>query len=203
MRVRALLDSPGRNSFGMVGFIAEMSDQKLRSIGLSGRLNRQEISTFHFTQLVHDGHALDVSSVNVSIDDDLESPAAGWLGTGFVETLAHVAGPDHGAPLDRFIIPDRGTFWIQSTQELYAHLRNWTEAAARMAILRRDTSLADLMEWALPDAPETGAAVWYTSSPEARERHIAWQLRIDPSRNRSELIAKYDRIIHSVIDHGI
>jgi len=204
MLILALLDKPGRESFGMVPFVARFGDGSMCPMGFAGRPNGVPITSVQLHDLLHAGHALDVSSVKVEASEQIASPVAGWLGRGFEEKFRTLEAPVPDLPAERVFLGDRGSFWIENTAQMYMRLFRWTVKTAKRAIREKNAPLADLLAWALPNEPETQAAIWYTrGSKDEQDECLAWQLRWRPLSTRVSLLSEFNTFIQYVLGKSV
>ena len=203
MRVLALLDNPSRESFGMVPFVARFGDGSMCPMGLAGRANKMPITPVQLYELFHAGHALDVSAAKAEFSEKIDSPAAGWLGRGFEEKFRTLGAPVPDLPAERVFLGDRGSFWIENTAQMYMRLFYWMIKTAKRAIREKNAEFADLLAWALPNEPETQAAIWYTrDSEDAQNDCLAWQLRKLPRCSRIGILAEFNKFIQYVLSQN-
>jgi len=196
MLILALLDKPSRESFGMVPFVARFGDGNMYTVGLKGRSDGMPFTSVQLYELFHAGHALDVSAAKAEVSGQIVKPVAGWLGRGFEEKFRTLGAPVPDLPAERFFLGDRGSFWIDNTPAMFMRLLGWTVRTAKRAIRENNAEFADLMARALPDEPETQAAIWYTrSSQPAKDDYLAWQLRKLPRFTRDGLLAELNKFI--------
>jgi hypothetical protein len=167
----------------MVPFIVRGDDGRYL---VSGHTSVAEIDDSQFLALLSNtAGVLDVADAGAELPVFDRTLVAGWLGDRFLEACAELGASSPDVPDTRFVAAGRGSFWIGPSAEVYGCLARWTEAAARQAIRDKDEKLADLMAWALPLAPETVAATWWTrTTGESRHSYLEWQARLIAGNGR-------------------
>ncbi|MDE2001379.1 MAG: hypothetical protein KGI60_02295 [Patescibacteria group bacterium] len=207
MKVLALLDPPSTQSFGMVPFVVDDGlDDLYICIGLSGSFgSRNFISKKEFSVLVRDGHAINVSHLRIPVTFDLKNPlpvVAGWLGSEFAKKAAAVGVPAPDIPHGRKLPDGTGLFWFEDSGTMHRRLRSWIRAAAPRAFKEKNKDIVRLMEWAMPLAPETLAALWHVRDSRAdKERELNWQLSCSNRKatTRKSLIAAHKKVMQQYV----
>jgi hypothetical protein len=196
MKVVALLDRPGEQSFGMVPFVVLGKDHKLRVIGLIGA-RTDTITTPELCQLIEAGHAWSVHSSGARIATTHGNAlAAGWIGRMFEQQIGAIGAPPHTAPTQRYVLEGVGSFWIDDSAEIYRCLSNWVDACAARVFREKSAAIAEMMDWTLPDMPVTQAAVWWTKkTTEEKQAYATFISRtVRRGTDPTALAAEYDHI---------
>lgn len=177
-KIVALLDTPSPKSFGMLSFI--VSDSEGHCVLANGAMTRPIRHTdMSARDLVNGGHAVDVSSFNITVAECPVRAAAGWIGQVFMEQVRNATAPTPDLPAKRYRIEGAGEFWIGASGDVYRRLSDWIDRAAFRVFREKNRALADMMVWTLPDRIETQAARWYTrESVQEQAKLLALDVRI-------------------------
>jgi hypothetical protein len=171
MRAIALLDKPTPASFGMASVVVA-DGETLRVLGLAGPsvhrgrgLGRSDVE-----ELVRGGHALPLDS---EVPADLApDTVALWLGDSFAES-ARALGLSPAPLLASHMTATGGTFFLAPAAIAHPYLERWiVHAFQRFRAERAEHPrkvIADLMNWVLPNRPESMAAAWATAARPERE----------------------------------
>lgn len=136
------------------------------------------ITTSSVDDLITGGHALPVA--DAVLDDDIdENAVALWLGNRFHELAQKLRLPPAPLPARKFEVPE-GRFFIGNPSKMFVYLEQWVARAFERFSKENDaelrTQIASLMQWTLPDHPESLAATWQVASDP--ERELQRQLQI-------------------------
>ncbi len=129
---------------------------------------------------------------------------AGWYGNNFKAQLVQLNALAPDIPAEHYVLPQIGSFWFESPEVMYPRLRNWLKTTAPRVFKEKNRALANLMQWALPSAPETLAAMWYTQcTHQEQSDEIDLQMKIYARgmkvKTRAVLIALHETLIRSYL----
>lgn len=114
------------------------------------------------------------------LDDDIDKNAVAlWLGNRFHELAQKLRLPPAPLPARKFEVPE-GRFFIGNPSKMFVYLEQWVARAFERFSKENDAELraqiASLMQWTLPDHPESLAATWQVARDP--ERELQRQLQI-------------------------
>jgi hypothetical protein len=194
-RVRALLDRPSHESFGMTPLVIEDGDQlHVHGLAPASAHRAQPLSTNELDELLRGGHGL-------GVDQELRrEPApnavALWLGDSFSKRAEALLLPP--APLPAAFQAAGGRFFVGPAPAMFPYLERWIVGAFRRFRREGDSKekkdIASLMRWVLPQRPESLAAAW--SSAAKADRELEFQLRaFARGRSTTSLKAEHERLL--------
>jgi hypothetical protein len=185
----------------MVPIVVSMNDE-LRVLGLSQaskhRAHKLDIEQLH--KLIRANHArhLDLDGIPDNLSDDT---VALWLGSLFLMSAENIdlvpePIPESGVGFRVF----GGYVLLRSAKESYELLENWIIWAFRRFNFERNiftkTIIAGLMNWTLPNRPETLAALWATSNDPSKE--LSHQIRVfAQDQSKDELLESHMNLLAS------
>ncbi|MEK7545579.1 MAG: hypothetical protein AAB554_00710 [Patescibacteria group bacterium] len=196
MLIVGIADRPNPQSFGVVPFIVRTDEGRLLVAGhQEAEIDEERLRWLYRNPI----GALDVSQIGARLDAFARGLVAGWVGGVFMAECKARAAPLPEIPAACHAVPGEARFWIGPSAEVRACRQRWVEAAARQVIRTRDRTLADLMLWADPRAPEREAAVWYTrDTREERDQELQWFSQMAKGsrrRTKKEIEAEIRRTI--------
>ncbi len=187
-----LWDKPSAKSFGLLCVVMKAGAEYV----ISGFERPLVISSKEFAEL-YDVYQVILLTGSV-LSCDYEKPIALWLGREFCEKARELKAPElpshryWPAPCAPF--ENEGQYSIHEYGVGFECISQWVRRSAEEALRKNDASLADLLKWALPDAPETYTAVYFTRQTAGqREREIAWRLRLY-GKTRERMLQEYETV---------
>lgn len=203
MLIIALFDAPNKKTFGLMPIVVK-DNKKIIVRGYSQYPSGLKISDEILQTHLKSGNAIDIAYMGINLPLDISLPVAGWLGEEFKNSTYELSVPNHTAKSVRFLIPFKGSFWIDSVKNIYNCLDKWIKMAAVCAIKNKDAKVADLMGWTLPLASETEAAIWYTRKTKAeKKRHISLILAARRKTSHKKLVAEFNKTVEDILKNNV
>ncbi len=182
-QVIALLDSPSSESFGIVSVIIYdyASGERYASGLTSESSQRRIIDEREWSGLDGSGHILEAMA---AVPEEMVNPLALWVGRKFSAKAKELSAPSLPEIDTYWLKPSepntlKGWFKLQEPAEAYKTLEDWVVITGVKALQTNSLMLAKLMQWAIPGAAETLAALYFTAPTEDQQRReLEFQERI-------------------------
>ncbi len=136
----------------MLGLVTDNGSGLLRTHGVLGS-QCGAVDPLDLKGLIAGGHAVNVSGPAINY---AEVPVAAlWIGAEFLNDSERHRLKLPPIPKQMAAHIETGTYWIAPTQHVWRVIDSWVISAFRQVVETKDSGLAALMAWALPERDET------------------------------------------------